>query len=214
MTHTILVATTNSGKMKELSEMLTDAADPIEWLSLRDFSGIAEVVEDGATFADNARKKALGYAQATGLWTLADDSGLAIDFLDGAPGVHSARFAAKEARSNDRKAIDIANYQHVLRLMESVPDEKRTARFVCHLCLASPATVLLEATGQIEGVIARAPVGDNGFGYDPIFYIPEAGKTAAQLDATQKNSIAHRARALAAWIPQLRLFWAESGRSL
>ena len=194
--HKILVATTNPGKMKELSEMLAELGGQIEWCSLRDFPAIPEVEEDGGTFADNARKKALGYARATGLWTLADDSGLAIDALNGDPGVLSARYAADEAVSNDRKAIDRVNYEKVLRLLHDVPAELRTARFLCHLCLACPDTVLLEATGSVEGVINRAPLGDNGFGYDPIFFIPAVGKTAAQLDAGEKNRISHRACAI------------------
>lgn len=199
----ILVATTNPGKLKELSEMLADLAGRIAWLSLRDFPEVPEVEEDGATFADNARKKALGYAAATGLWTLADDSGLVIDALDGAPGVLSARFAGEECAAGDRKAIDRANYEKALRLLSNVPDEKRTARFVCHLCLAAPDEILLEATGSVEGVIARAPVGESGFGYDPVFYVPALGKTAAQLDPDEKNRISHRGRAIAALLPRL-----------
>lgn len=202
--HKILVATTNPGKMKELSEMLAEVAGQIEWLSLRDFPDVPEVEEDGDTFADNARKKALGYAQATGLWTLADDSGLAIDALNGAPGVRSARYAADEAGAGNRKAIDRANYEKVLRLLKGVPDAQRTARFLCHLCLASPDAILLEATGHVEGVIGHVPQGENGFGYDPIFYIPAARKTAAQLGADEKNRISHRACAVAALVPQLR----------
>ena len=203
MKHKILVATTNPGKMKELSEMLTELAWQIEWLSLRDFPNVPEVEEDGATFADNARKKALGYAQATGLWTLADDSGLVIDALDGDPGVRSARYAADEAPSDDRKAVDRANFKKVLRLMNGLPPERRTARFQCHLCLAEPAKILLEATGSVEGVINQAPIGDNGFGYDPIFFITALGKTAAQLDADQKNRISHRGNAITAFKDRL-----------
>lgn len=213
MKHAILVATTNPGKMKELSEMLADVAGQIEWHSLREFPDIPEVAEDGATFADNARKKALGYAKATGLWTLADDSGLVIDALNGAPGVMSARFAADETPTGDRKAIDRANYEKVLRLLKDAPDEKRTARFVCHLCLAEPDRILLETTGCIEGIIGYTPLGRNGFGYDPIFYISAVGKTAAQLDADQKNRISHRARAITALTPQLRAILAPSNPS-
>jgi len=206
--HKILVATTNPGKLKELSEMLEAAGSHAEWLSLRNFPDVPEVEEDGHTFAENARKKALGYAAVTGLWTLADDSGLLIDALDGAPGVYSARFAADEyPQSNngyDRKTLDRLNYQKALRLLNGVPDAQRTARFCCHLCLASPGQILLEATGYVEGVITRAPVGDHGFGYDPIFYIPAVGKTAAQLDAAEKNRISHRANALTALLPKLK----------
>jgi XTP/dITP diphosphohydrolase len=204
MKHKILVATTNPGKMKELSEMLAELAGQIEWHSLRDYPGIPEVEEDGGTFAENARKKALGYARACGVWTLADDSGLMIDALNGDPGVRSARYAADQAPSGDRKAIDRANYEKVLRLLENVPENLRTARFLCHLCLADPQSVLLEATGNIEGIINNAPNGDNGFGYDPIFYIPALGKTAAQLDADEKNRISHRGNAIAALKPRLK----------
>ncbi|HDS83958.1 MAG TPA: RdgB/HAM1 family non-canonical purine NTP pyrophosphatase [Phycisphaerales bacterium] len=203
MKQTILVATTNPGKVKELAEMLADAAKRIQWVSLGDFPEATEVVEDGATFAQNARKKALGYAEQTGLWTLADDSGLAIDALDGAPGVRSARFAADEAASTDRKAIDRANYEKVLRLMDAVPDARRTARFVCHVALAQPGNILLEAAGCIDGVIGREPKGENGFGYDPVFYIPSLGKTAAELDSRTKNRISHRGRAIALLKPRL-----------
>ena len=203
MKHKILVATTNPGKLKELSEMLADLAGRIAWLSLRDFSEVPEVEEDGATFADNTRKKAIGYAAATGLWTLADDSGLVIDALDGAPGVLSARFAAEECSAGDRKTIDRANYEKALRLLSNVPDKQRTARFVCHLCLAGPDEIQLEVTGSVEGVITRAPIGESGFGYDPVFYIPALGKTAAQLDPDEKNRISHRGRAIAALLPRL-----------
>lgn len=201
----IFVATTNPGKLKELSQMLAGLAERIEWHSLREYPDMPDVEEDGATFADNARKKALAYARATELWTLADDSGLCIDALDGAPGVMSARYAADEVSSGDRRAIDRANYEKVLRLLENVPDEKRTARFICHLSLADPENILLEATGHIEGVINHAPVGDNGFGYDPVFYIPALGKTAAQLEPEQKNHISHRACAITALIPRLKM---------
>lgn len=186
--------------------MLAAAGGHAEWLSLRDFPNAPEVEEDGQTFAENARKKALGYAAATGLWTLADDSGLLIDALDGAPGVYSARFAADDYQreDTDRKTSDRLNYEKVLRLLKDVPDEKRTARFCCHLCLAKPGQILLEATGFVAGVINHKPMGEKGFGYDPIFFIPAAGKTAAQLDAAEKNRISHRANALVALLPKLK----------
>ncbi|MHC4928031.1 MAG: RdgB/HAM1 family non-canonical purine NTP pyrophosphatase [Planctomycetota bacterium] len=199
----ILVATTNPGKMVELSEMLADVAD-IEWVSLREFPGIAEVEEDGVTFSENAAKKALGYAAATGLWTIADDSGLVIDALNGEPGVYSARYAVDECDSTDRKVIDVANFQKTLRLLKDVPAAERTARFKCCLCLASPEEVLLEAEGAVEGVINNGPVGDNGFGYDPIFYIPSLDKTAAQLENHEKNQISHRGNAIRQFKPLLQ----------
>ena len=193
MKRQILVATTNKGKMAELSALLD--AD-VQWLSLADFEGIEEVVEDGATFAENARKKALGYAKATGCWTLADDSGLVIDALDGAPGVHSARFSGPKIEGEERSLIDHRNIAKVLELMKTIPANKRTARFMCCLCVASGDEVLAETNGTVEGLITTEEAGSNGFGYDPIFFVPKLGKTAAQLSAEQKNLISHRGNAI------------------
>lgn len=187
----ILIATTNSGKMKELSAMLD--AD-VQWLSLADFPDINEVEEDGQTFAENARKKSLGYARQTGLWTIADDSGLMVDALDGAPGVNSARFSG--AKEKHRTLLDRKNMAKLLDLLRDVPDEKRTARFVCHLCLASPEKIFIETEGVLQGVIARIERGDNGFGYDPVFFIPAIKKTVAQMASIEKNAISHRGRAV------------------
>jgi len=187
----ILVASTNPGKLKELHEML---GGDIEWIGLSDFPNVGEIEEDGQTFAENARKKATGYAKATGLWTLADDSGLVIDALGGQPGVKSARFSG--AKDKDRKIVDRKNFEKVLRLLKDVPKEKRRARFVCHLCLASPEKGLVETEGKLEGVIAYEPVGENGFGYDPIFFVPTLNKTVAQLDSDEKNAISHRGNAI------------------
>ena len=200
---TILIATTNTGKLEELTALLGPVGQGIRWMTLRDFPNIPEVIEDGQTFCDNARKKALGYAKATGVWTIADDSGLVIDALDGAPGVFSARYAADECDSPNRCELDRANYEKVLRKLNDVPDEQRTARFQCHLCLASPDNVLLEATGTVEGVVIRQAKGENGFGYDPIFYIPSLKKTAAQLENHEKNMISHRGNAIRHFKPLL-----------
>lgn len=197
----ILVATTNRGKMAELSAMLD--AD-VEWLSLADFPNTEEVVEDGTTFTENARKKALGYARQTGQWTIADDSGLVIDALDGAPGVISARFSGDKLPDDDRTLIDHRNIQKVLTLMKDVPDEKRTARFVCSLCLASPQKVLIQTQGTLEGTITRQELGQGGFGYDPIMFVPKFSKTAAELTAAEKNSISHRGNAIRKLAPLLR----------
>jgi XTP/dITP diphosphohydrolase len=196
----ILVATTNPGKVRELRALL---GAQVEWKSLADFPGIPEVKEDGATFAENARKKALGYAQATGLWTLADDSGLVVDALDGAPGVNSARFSGARDPGADRKLLDRRNMEKLLSLLQDVPAEKRTARFVCCLCLASPEKVLLETRGTLEGRIATEPAGTGGFGYDPVFLVPPLGKTVAQLGAEEKNAISHRGNAMRALKPLL-----------
>ena len=194
----ILVASTNPGKLRELREML---GGEIEWVGLGDFPSVIEIEEDGKTFAENARKKATGYAKATGLWTLADDSGLVIDALGGQPGVKSARFA--RAKDKDRNIIDRKNFEKVLRLLKDVPKEKRQARFVCCLCLASPEKVLIETEGKLEGIIINEPAGENGFGYDPIFFVPELNKTVAQLAAEEKNAISHRGQAIRILKPQL-----------
>ena len=191
MKRKILVATGNPGKIRELRAML---GDDVEWLGLADFKKIGEVEEDGATFAENARKKAVGYAKAAGLWTIADDSGLIVDSLDGAPGVKSARFSG--AKSDDRTLTDRQNIAKVLKLLKGVPTEKRTARFVCRLCLASPEKILIETEGTLEGLINDKPVGENGFGYDPIFFVPRLNKTVAQLTTEQKNAISHRGNAI------------------
>jgi XTP/dITP diphosphohydrolase len=166
----------------------------IEWVGLGDFPNISEIKEDGKTFAENARKKAIGYAKATGLWTLADDSGLVIDALGGQPGVKSARFAG--SKDKDRKVVDRKNFEKVLKLLKGVPKEKRSARFVCCLGLASPEKVLIETEGMLEGIIIDEPAGENGFGYDPIFFVPKLKKTVAQLTADEKNAISHRGSAI------------------
>jgi XTP/dITP diphosphohydrolase len=199
MKRRILVASTNPGKLKELREML---GGDIEWVNLSDFPGIPEIEEDGATFAENARKKALGYAKATGLWTLADDSGLVVDAIGGQPGVKSARFAG--AKDKDRKIIDRKNIEKLLALLNNVPKEKRTARFVCCLCLASPEDVLIETSGKLEGLIINEPAGENGFGYDPVFFVPSRNKTVAQLDSVEKNAISHRGNAIRKLKPLLQ----------
>jgi XTP/dITP diphosphohydrolase len=187
----IVVATGNPGKLAEIKQML---GGEIEWVSLANFTGIPKVEEDGKTFAENARKKALGYAKATGLWTLADDSGLVVDALGGKPGVKSARFSW--AKDKNRKAVDRKNFEKVLKLLKDIPKEKKTARFVCCLCLASPDRVLIETEGTLEGVIAEEPAGENGFGYDPIFFVPKLNKTVAQLTSEEKNAISHRGNAI------------------
>ena len=203
----ILVATTNPGKLAEISAMLDLN---IDWKSLTDFPDIKVIKEDGKIFAENARKKALGYAKQTNLWTLADDSGLVIDALGGLPGVTSARFSGFDKlttggeKERDRTLLDHKNMQKVLKLLQNVPKEKRTARFVCCLCLAcpepaegaSPQKVLIETEGKLEGIIAENQAGSNGFGYDPVFYLPALNKTVAQLESAEKNNISHRGNAV------------------
>jgi XTP/dITP diphosphohydrolase len=189
----ILVATTNPGKITELKACL---GTQFKWLSLSDFDDITEVIEDGKTFTENARKKALGYAKSTGFWTIADDSGLMIDALDGAPGIKSARFSGEKLDIKDRTLIDHRNIAKVLELLKNVPEEKRTATFVCSLCLASPEKILLETQGTLEGFITERQIGKNGFGYDPIFYVKHLHKTVAQLTSDEKNAISHRGKAI------------------
>jgi len=202
----ILIATTNPGKIAEIRAMLEAN---VNWLSLSDFPALPEIREDGRTFAENARKKAIGYAKATGLWTLADDSGLVVDALGGEPGVKSSRFSGSEdrgQRTDDRNSVvrqpssvirsDHQNIAKVLKLLADVPKEKRTARFVCCLCLASPDKILAETQGTLEGLITEREIGENGFGYDPIFFVPQLNKTVGQLTAEEKNAISHRGNAI------------------
>jgi len=189
----ILVATTNPGKIAELRAMLD--AD-LEWLGLSDFEEISEIKEDGLTFVENACKKAIGYAKTTGLWTIADDSGLEVDALGGEPGVKSARFSGEKSINDDGTLIDHRNIAKVLELLKDVPQKKRTARFICCLCLASPERVLIETEGTLEGLITNKEIGRNGFGYDPIFFVPHLNKTVAQLTGEEKNAISHRGNAI------------------
>ena len=189
----ILVATGNPGKIAEFRAMLD--AD-VRWLGLADFDNIVEVEEDGATFAENARKKATEYAKATGLWTIADDSGLVVDALGGAPGVKSARFSGDKLEGPDGTLIDHRNIAKVLELLKDVSKEKRTARFVCRLCLAGPEKVLIETEGTLEGLVADRQIGTNGFGYDPVFFVPHLNRTVGELTAEEKNAISHRGNAI------------------
>jgi len=182
----IVVATGNRGKLQELETMLGPLG--VEIKSMADYPDIPEVVEDGETFAENAAKKARVVAGATGEVALADDSGLEVDFLDGAPGVYSARFAGEE--KDDR-----ANNEKLMGLLEGVPPEKRGARFRCVVALALPGGRVVTTEGACEGVIGDRPRGEGGFGYDPLFYVPRLGKTFAQLDMSEKNLISHRGKA-------------------
>ena len=171
--------------------------DEVEWKSLADFPGVGEVVEDGATFAENARKKALGYAQATGLWTLADDSGLVVDALGGAPGVNSARFSGDKPKGVDRKVIDRRNWEKLLSLLQGVPNEKRTARFVCCLCLAGPGGGPHRNSGQRRRAHhRRSPPARAGSGTTRSFFVPQLGRTVAQLGDEEKNAVSHRGNAM------------------
>jgi XTP/dITP diphosphohydrolase len=185
-TNRVLVATHNPGKVREYREIL--AALPLE-LTYLDPEGITlEVEETADTFAGNAVLKATAYARFSGLLTWADDSGLEVDALGGVPGVFSARYAGPGAGDADR-------YRKLLDALAGVAWERRTARFRCVVALATPAGEVHTGEGACEGIIAFGPAGDNGFGYDPVFYFPERGLTMAQLPAAVKNQISHRARA-------------------
>lgn len=190
----ILIATSNPGKLRDFA----GAAAPhgIEIAGIPDFASLPPVVEDGQTFEDNARKKAEEYSQyARGEIVVADDSGLEVDALQGAPGVHSARYAADQPHLADENTDDEANNSRVLRELRKVPAEKRTGRFVCLLAAARDGKTLATFRGTAEGVILDAPRGTNGFGYDPLFYFPQIQKTFAELSAEEKAQYSHRGAA-------------------
>lgn len=186
MKQIIVLATRNEGKVRELREMLKDF--PVDLRSLNDFGPIPEAVEDGASFDENAYKKALFTAKVLGLPAIADDSGLVVAALDGAPGVYSARYAGE-------KASDAGNIEKLLAEMGDQND--RRAAFECVISVAVPSGPALTYEGRCEGEITQEPKGQGGFGYDPVFYSPELGKTFAESTMAEKNRVSHRGRALA-----------------
>jgi len=191
----LLVATQNQGKMREFRALLAPLSGTAVCFP-PDLGLHLDVVEDGESYVANASKKALAHARQSGLLTLADDSGLEVDALDGAPGIRSARF--RPGHDADRVAA-------LLEEMRDVPWERRTARFRCVIVIATPEQDLYSAEGTCEGIIAREPAGEGGFGYDPVFYLPEQACTMAQLAQGKKDLISHRGRAAAAALPTLRL---------
>jgi XTP/dITP diphosphohydrolase len=190
----LVLATRNRGKVREIGSAL--ATPSLALQSLNDFPDLPEVIEDGASFLENALKKARTISDSLHLPVLADDSGLAVDYLQGAPGIYSARFSGP-------RATDQENNEKLLTLLQGVPEEKRTARFVCLLVLYPPSGRWVRTEGICEGRIAVAPEGDQGFGYDPVFYLPEFQKTMAQLPLEMKNWISHRAKALEKMKPHI-----------
>jgi len=203
---TVLIATSNPGKLRDFAGAA--AAHGIRIAGIPGFSSLSAVVEDGATFEANARKKAEAYSVAVpGELVLADDSGLEIDALGGAPGVHSARYAADEPHASESNTDDEANNARVLRELISIPREKRTARFVCVLAAARDGRTLQTFRGTAEGIVLDAARGNNGFGYDPLFYFPEIAKTFAELSAEEKAQHSHRGAAL-----RMFLLWYERQR--
>lgn len=191
---TILIATSNPGKLHDFAGAA--AAHAVEIAGIPGFAALPAVVEDGLTFEENARKKAEEYSlSAPGQIVLADDSGLEIDALNGAPGVHSARYAADQPHLASENTDDESNNARVLRELRGVAEEKRTARFVCVLAAARDGKTLATFRGTAEGVILDAPRGTNGFGYDPLFYFPQIQKTFAELSAEEKARYSHRGAA-------------------
>ena len=183
----LLIATTNAGKVREITGILEGV--PIELVTLNDRDSIAEPEETGATFAENARLKARYYSKITGLVSVADDSGIEIDALDKAPGVHSARWHGTDYPTKFRKIQELFRQRGV---------SGSTARFVCCVALADGDSILVETTGTVEGEIVAEPRGSNGFGYDPIFYYPPFGCTLAELDREKKARVSHRGKAFTA----------------
>ncbi len=185
MKQILVLASTNKGKTRELKERLQGY--PVDIKNLSDFGTIPEVIEDGETFDDNAYKKASFTARVLGYPALADDSGLCVDALGGAPGVYSARYAGENATDQD----------NVDKLLEDMKNEEnRKAAFECVISIAVPTGAALTYEGRCEGVLTREPAGDNGFGYDPLFFFPELNKTFAQLSMEEKAKVSHRGKAL------------------
>lgn len=183
----LVLATNNKGKVKELDQLLKPLG--FELIPISQYQGFQEVEEDGDTFEANAIKKAVAAAEFTGEMSLADDSGLEVDVLNGAPGVYSARFAGEPKD-------DQANNVKLLKLMEEIPEDQRTGRFRCVIAISEPNGKIHTADGSCEGYILKELKGNSGFGYDPLFYVPEFNQTFAELDLKAKNNISHRGKAL------------------
>jgi XTP/dITP diphosphohydrolase len=190
----ILIATSNPGKLRDFAGAALRHG--VEVSGIPDFSSLPAVIEDGLTFEANARKKAEAYSRhAPGEIVVADDSGLEVDALNGAPGVHSARYAADKPEQADKNTDDEANNARVLRELKDVPPAQRTGRFVCVLAAARDGKTLSTFRGVAEGIILDRPRGANGFGYDPLFYFPQIRKTFAELSAEEKSNYSHRGAA-------------------
>ena len=191
----IIFATGNEGKMKEVRMILKDLGLPV--LSMKEDGVQADIVEDGTTFEENAKIKAVAVQKLTGALVLADDSGLEIDYLNKEPGIYSARYMGEDTPYSVKNA-------NLISRLAGVPDEQRTARFVCAIAAAFPDGEVLTTRGTIEGIIGYEERGENGFGYDPIFYLPEYKKSTAELSREEKNALSHRGRALRQMEEELR----------
>ncbi|MDR1687039.1 MAG: XTP/dITP diphosphatase [Clostridiales bacterium] len=181
----IVFATANEGKLVEIKSVLAE----FNILSLKDLKTGIEIIEDGATFEENAVKKAQTISRLLNIPVLADDSGLEIDYLDKAPGVYSARYMGEDTSYSVKNS-------RILNLMKDVPTRQRTARFVCVIAYAKPGSETVTVRAEVEGIIHSRIQGENGFGYDPIFFIPQLNKTTAELSLAEKNEISHRGKAL------------------
>lgn len=201
----ILLATRNKGKIIELSDMF--AKFGLKVTGLNDFPELEDVIEDGLTFRENALKKARYAAKNTGLYSIADDSGLAVDALGGAPGIYSARFSDRTINGKPVSGTDETNIAQLLAQMKGVPKNKRSARFCCAIAAVSPDGRKICTEGQWEGNIATSVAGNNGFGYDPIFIDPDTGLHVAELSSEKKNANSHRGKALTKLLAQWPDFW-------
>lgn len=202
----ILIATSNRGKLRDFAGAAV--AFGVEVASLPDFASLPAVIEDGETFEANARKKAEAYSRyAPGEMVIADDSGIVVDALQGAPGVHSARYAAEAPHLVQENTADDANNERLIRELRNVPAKNRTGRFVCLIAAAREGKTLAVFEGKAEGIILGAPRGRNGFGYDPLFFFPQIKKTFAELTAEEKAQYSHRGAAF-----RKLLEWLSAGR--
>lgn len=192
----ILLASQNPGKLAEMRQLL--AGLPFDVLRPADLGILEAPEETGSTFIENARLKARHYSTRSGRLAIADDSGISVDALDGAPGLYSSRFGGEGASDDDRNNL-------LLQKLAGLPDDKRTARFICAVSVARGDEILFEAEETVEGRIARRPTGPNGFGYDPIFFYPPFGKTFGEVPGAQKDTVSHRGKAFV----RLRGFLAE-----
>ena len=186
----VLIATTNPGKLREMTQILRDV--PHRLKTLADVPAIEAPEETGASFAENARQKAIYYSRATGMLTMAEDSGFEVDALGGEPGIYSARYLREDATYDER-------FEDIQRRVRESKVSDRSARFVCALALANGAQVVFETAAAVEGILAPAPAGPQGFGYDPIFLYPPYGKTFGEVSDEEKTAVSHRGQAMRAF---------------
>ena len=192
----LIIATSNKDKVREISEILKDT--PFKAVSMHEEGLDPDIIEDGKTFEENALIKARAvHSLAHDCYVMADDSGLCIDALDGAPGIYSARFCGEDSTYPEK-------FKKIFEMLKDVPEEKRTAKFVCSIAVVKPDGSEFTVRGEVCGVLHETPAGDGGFGYDPIFFVPEFGMTTAQMTKEQKNTISHRGKALRAMAEKLR----------